>query len=79
MITPNVWAEVVFHHGYRGKVVDFVYKYSSGPQSGALPKAVVLKFLALDEHVVTFLPGFPNNVSITTIKTEWFDNDNTLI
>ena len=64
MVTKsNVRAEVGLHNGARFKVVAFVYKDFSGPRNGVLPKAVVVQFRALYEHVVTFITGFPNNVS----------------
>ena len=63
-------AEVGLHNSARFKVVAFVFKDFSGPRSGVLPKAMVVHFRALDEHVVTFLTGFPNNVSITKIQNE---------
>ena len=44
MLTSNFWSEVGLHNGARGKVVYFVYKDSSEPQSGVLPKAMVVQF-----------------------------------
>ena len=44
MQTPNVWAEVGLRNGARGQGVDFLYKDSSGPQSGAFSEAVVVQF-----------------------------------
>lgn len=79
MLTSNLWAEVGLHNGARGKVVDFVYKDSSGPRSGVLPEAVVVQFRALDESVAPFLPVIPNTVAIPTIQAEWLDNGKTLM
>ena len=62
-----------------GKKCEFMYKDSSGPRSGALPEAVVVQFLSLDENVVAFLPVFPNTVAILTIQSEWLDNGKNLI
>ena len=62
-----------------GEVVDFMYKDSSGPWSGALTKSGVVKFLALDKHVVPFLPGFTNTVSISIIQAEYIYNRKNLI
>jgi len=44
MLTSNLWTDVGLHNGARGKVVDIVYKTSTGPgQSGTvIPNAVVV-------------------------------------
>ena len=65
-----MWAEVGINNGTRVKVVDFVYNDLSGPQSGALPEAVVVKFWALDELVDPFLLGLLKTVAIPTIQDE---------
>ena len=44
MLTSNFWSEVGLHNGARGKAVDFVYKDSSGPRSGALRESVLVQF-----------------------------------
>ena len=75
----NLWAEVGLHNGSRGEVVDFVYNNLSGPQSGALPEAVVFQFRVLDKLVDPFLPRLPNTVAISTIQDKWIDNGETLI
>ena len=59
-------------NGARVKVVDFMYKDLSGPQSGDLPEAS-------DDRVAPFIPGIPNTTAMTTIQSEWVDNGKALI
>ena len=64
----NFWAEVGFHNGARGKVVDSVYNNLSGPQSGAFLEAVVVQFWGWEKRVDPFLTRLPKTVAIATIQ-----------
>ena len=65
----TVWAELGFIMMLGGKWWICV-KNHSGHRSDALPKYLVVQFQALDEHVVFFVPGILNTLSIPTIKSE---------
>ena len=71
MLTSNLCNPVGLHNGTRGKVIDFVYMNSDGPQSLNFPEAVVVQFSHLDPDMSDFLGYYPGSVSITTITDEW--------
>ena len=71
MLTSNLWNPVGFHNGARGKVIDFVYMNSYGPQSQTFSEAVVVQFIHLDQDMADFLEYYPGSVTIPTITAKW--------
>ena len=71
MLTSNSWTPVGLHNGSRGKVLDFVYMNSYGPQSQTFPEAIVVQFSHLEPDMPAFLEDYPGSVAIATITAEW--------
>ena len=71
MLTSNLWTPVGLYNGARGKVMDFVYMNSDGPQSQNFPEAVVVQFSHLYPGMPDFTEYYSRSVDIPTITDEW--------
>ena len=74
MLTSNLWVDVGFHDGTKGKIVDFVYKHVDWPLTNNgkyFPEAVVVQFHSMEKWIEPFLEGVPTTVVIPVVLDGW--------